>query len=173
MLLTHTIQDEIDLQDKIEMLDLKPASSLQTICLGLMQAAETEGEEVIYIKIANHLMADSYTFNPPMFARSVQRKSPYPSVQSYLEDNLIVLRAGQIRKPRTFSARALAAINRRGVFKIKRKLVPPSYRRRPGMLSSFLNKETESQISNRIKGKIMIWEITPSSDWLYSLIYIH
>ncbi len=151
-----------NLAELMEEFELKPADSIQHLCIAMAQKACSEGEdpEPLFVKIQRDLLPDSYTQVAAMFARSIMGKVEYPVIQSYIKGDFLILRGADSKAPTTFKARVREALRRNQIFKADRELVPPSYRRRPSILASVLTDEIGQTVCNRCKKKRIIWYIS-------------
>lgn len=161
--INYTINDSADFERMVDVLDLKPGASIQTICIALLEKAAQEKDEQkvdrVTIEINPDLLAVSYNDVPAMLARSMLKLVPFPSLQSFKRDGQMFLIAAETRVPTTFKRRALSSIMRQRIFKVSKELVPRSYRRRPGILSKFLSEQTSYAIVNETRKNEIVWKI--------------
>lgn len=154
-----TIRTSEELTHKIETEGLKPAASLQALCLHMIEHAFYEKKDFCLIQIARHLIPSSYITVPAMMAKSMEGRCPFPILQSFLRGEYIVVRAGNEKAPITFKARAIAAIQQEKKFVCTEDKTPESYRVRPSILSSVLTRETGMVICNYRKNGKLEWKV--------------
>src|SRR5687768_11085608 len=119
-----TIDSAEELYATLEQLGLKPASSLQSLCIALAERAIDHKQSSLTIELATDLIPASYVGVPAMFARSMASKISFAYVQSFVREGYMIVHAGDSKKPTTFRARVLADLKTKGHFIIKRKRVP-------------------------------------------------
>lgn len=158
---TYTLGTEEDIQEQIRLFDLKPAASLQSVCISLCDGAKSENIETVIIKISKRILAPSYVVVPAMLSRSLLQKIPYDAVQSYpsQDGQFIVLRAAAQHRPMTFAGRVIDNIKRKGRYKCLRPNVPRSYRRRPSLLSAVVEDATGHKIATIANPQFILWKI--------------
>lgn len=149
------ITDHQDLLKLAEQHGLKPASSLQAICRAVHNSEGEDNEQAsCTIRIHTGMISMSYIQVPAMFARSI--KSYYPHVRAYVEEDYMVIRATLEHQPKTFLARAQAALEEDDEFISPLRMIPDSYAERPSVLASILSKKMRVTVCNDCKtaGKI-------------------
>jgi hypothetical protein len=159
---TYNLSDHHALEHYIETMQLKPAASIQQVCVAILERAQ--GNECTHcrIEVNPDLLAVSYLEVPAMFARSMRTQTNYPSLQSFMSEGNMVLIAADAKQPTTFNRRALNSILKHRIFKCHKSEVPKSYRRRPGLLSRFMSEQTSYRIENESREDEIVWKIVES-----------
>lgn len=161
-MIRHIIKTQVDIDELLHQLDMSPTTTIPKLCLKLCENADTEGEKGITICINAGLLPSSYIQVPALFGRSLQFRCKFNVVQSYLEDDMIVMRASDTKVPLTFRARARQAIERKESFSCFRRKIPLSYRRRPGLFATILTQELDQPIRYISTQKKITWKLRPA-----------
>lgn len=133
---------------EMEMANLKPGESLQSLCVELFNHGFETEENVMIVKISSTLVGSSYLANPAMFSRTFGERNPYPFIQSYLRDGFLIVRAAKKKKEVTFRGQVREKLEEGKEFTTRKSLVPKSYRRRPSILSSALSYDMGQTVCN-------------------------
>lgn len=165
MITTYNIETVEQRQQYIEEFGLKPVCSMQRIVLQLLQRASEEDIPTVEIKIAEPLVQTSYITVPAMFIETLKEKDVYPCIQCYFdsEGGMLVIRAGQTRKPMTFRARGVKALERNGFFKVAREAIPRTYRRRPNIFREILIAALQKPVAMIAKPEFIKWKLDTKS----------
>lgn len=152
------IEDSEDLFWHIENGQLKPAASVLSVCQSILELNDKEKE--IKISISKSMIPDSYHTVPAMFARTLEPRTQFNSVQAFLKGEYLDVYAGDKRKASTFRERARRCLSgKKKKFTMLRKNVPRTYRNRPSLLSSIMSSELGLRVCNSCKNNKITWKI--------------
>lgn len=155
----YTISTNNDFLEQVDQLILPLDATIKDVCRSIFNRANSEGVSKCIIDIGIELVAPSYIKVPAMFARSLRWENSYPSLQSHIQGEYLRVIGAESKQPLTFIRRALLAIYKQGFFKQDKESIPISYRRRPSMLTRFLQDETSMSIEYKTHEKYIKWNI--------------